>query len=130
MATTTVNSRTFLDPSYTSDLGEQRLYRHTLTLEQDNSSGALTLALDGAAVTAVAPATDTSLVTITAGSASAKIQVQEFHALVARPTGVASGQSQPPAGELRRPWEGWAIARLIQLGVSLDTILRIGARFI
>lgn len=130
MATATVNTKTFLDSAYNSGLGDQRLYRHTLTLEQDTSTGALTLALNGVAVTAVVPAANPALVTVTAGSQAVNIPADQFLWLCQSPSGAASGQAQPPARPLGDAFDGWAIARLIQLGVSLDTILRIGARFV
>src|SRR5438105_3574932 len=129
MATQTINSRQFLDPSFVGQ-GEQRMYRQTLTLEMDTSTGVLTLALNGNAVTAVAPHANPALVTISVSGGSASMPAEQFLGLVQNPTGSISTLPPPPARQFDDVFDGWAIARLIQLGVSLDTILRIGARFV
>lgn len=130
MATTTIGKREFLDSNFNHGMGLVRMHANVLTLEQDNSSGVLTLSLNGAAVTAVAPHTNPALVTITAGSQVVNMPVVDFLQLCTQPTGKASGMTPPPDRAFGPGWQGWALARLIQAGVSIDTALRIGARFI
>lgn len=130
MATTTIGTRQFMDSAFTHALGLVRMHQNQLTLEQDNSSGVLTLALNGVAVSAVAPHANPALVTLTAGGQSANMPAADFLQLCTFPAGAASGQVAPPSRPLGQAWEGWALARLVQLGVSIDTALRIGARFI
>jgi hypothetical protein len=122
MATQTVNSRFVKDKS-----GVQQL----ITLEQDTSSGALTLNCNGIAVSAVAPTSgDPANVSLTVSGAAVVINAIAFYELVMFPSGQAAGQQQPPSRLPGEAYGGWMVARLMQASVSLDTILRAGARYI
>jgi len=129
MATQTINTRTFVNPTYTSNLGDRRQYENVATLEMDTSSGVLTLAVNGTAVSAVAPNADSSLVTLTAGG-TYNMPARDFYELVFKSTGSISTLNPPPSRAPGEPFFGWAVARLLQASVTLDTILRIPARSI
>jgi hypothetical protein len=89
-----------------------------ITLE---NNGTLSLGWNGSAVSGVAPTTgNPACVTLTgAGGATTVIPAATFYDVI------LSGGVQP--GPV---FHGWCVARLIQAGVPLNTILTAGARYI